>query len=198
VRPSPSGGGTDGAGRRPIDTLGRRCVGRFAAWRAKRVRGASGREARARSSVECPGRDKSQGRHQRAAGQHPVESPGTLARDKAQKSAHVGPAHCHRRREYRRARRQVGSTGWKHAGTLPEEKPPKGEPQERCRCETEPARNRGWNPPRGYPNPGGGARREGEPANKRAGDSVSAVGAESPREELIGCGLSARIDWVTL
>jgi predicted nucleic acid-binding Zn ribbon protein len=43
------------------------------------------------------------------------------------------------RQEYDREKRYVGASGWKRSDTFREEKAPKGESQERRRCETEPA-----------------------------------------------------------
>jgi len=79
------------------------------------------------------------------------------------------------------------------------EEAPKGESQERCRCEIKPARDAK-----------GGNRHEGkqtlktEPSGpgkaRDCGPSIPlcAVGKLSPREELMGCGSSARIRWVIL
>jgi len=71
-----------------------------------------------------------------------VRSPGTLARVKAQEPRPVGPAY-----RFGGGKTDGRNGMWVHprgnaAGTLREEKAPKGESQERCRCETKPARAR--------------------------------------------------------
>jgi len=130
----------DGTRRRPIETLGRWRTGRARA--AKRVRG--GREiSRPRSSKEHPGREEAQGSIQRLSVLTTRRTPGTLGRGKTQEPRLARPAYAlgvgnNRKRNgmWARCSGNAGKT-WREGKT------PKGESQERCRCERKPARTQG-------------------------------------------------------
>jgi hypothetical protein len=83
--------------------------------------------------------------------------------------------------------------------TLRVEKAPKGESQERCRCETKPARvTKGVSRQEGSQTLKAERGGQANAREKRTFEPSSAVGTKSPGEALIGCGRSARCDWVTL
>jgi hypothetical protein len=133
-------GATDEAGRGLTDTLGRRRVGRFVVWRAKRERGVRAK-SRARPAVKNPRRGKTQGS---------IRWPGGLtlrpaARDsrngKPQELGPVGPAQCYGVGSNDRLDGKWGDPGGNSPETVREEKAPKGESHERCRCERKPARD---------------------------------------------------------
>jgi hypothetical protein len=131
---------SDGDRRRPIDTLGRRLRWRAIAGAAKRVRG--GREKSwPRSSREYPRRAKPKGGSSvwRA-------NPSLGARDfrkaATQEPRPLGPVRRFGGGSTAGRNGKWVRSGGNASGTFREEKPPKGESQERCRYETRPARDR--------------------------------------------------------
>jgi len=120
------------------------------------------------------------------------QNPGTAAR----RAGPCASAHGNQRR----VKRYVGPSGpdnW--SGTLREEKAPKGESQERCRCEIKPARvTKGVSRQEGSQTLKAERGGQANARDQRTFESSSAVGTESPREVLIRRGGSARCDWVTL
>jgi len=126
---------------------------------------------------------------------------GTLARVKTQEPRlrRAGPT-ASADGNQRRVKRYVGPSGPDNgSGTLREEKAPKGESQERCRCEIKPARvTKGVSRQEGSQTLKAERGGQANAREKRTFEPSSAVGTESPREVLIGCGRSARCGWVTL
>jgi hypothetical protein len=132
---------TGEAGRRLIETLGRRWIRRAVAVSAKRVRGVRVK-VRARSSAASPGRHKPKGASSGWRTNHSPagrdsrkgQDPGTAARLSRPVASAAGTS-------------AGGTVGGSIRAVIPsdtfrEEKAPKGESHERCRCETEPARDR--------------------------------------------------------
>jgi len=120
------------------------------------------------------------------------QNPGTAARRAGPTASADG--------NQRRVKRYVGPSGPDNgSGTLREEKAPKGESQERCRCEIKPARvTKGVSRQEGSQTLKAERGGQANARDQRTFEPSSAVGTESPREVLIGRGGSARCDWVTL
>jgi len=125
---------------------------------------------------------------------------GTLARVKTQEPRLAEPARLLPDGNQRRVKRYVGPSGPDNgSGTLREEKAPKGESQERCRCEIKPARvTKGVSRQEGSQTLKAERGGQANARDQRTFEPSSAVGTESPREVLIRRGGSARCDWVTL
>jgi hypothetical protein len=107
----------------------------------KRVRG-GGRKLPPRSLPEHPGRAKPMGGSSARRAKPPNGRQGLSGGLKTQKPEPVGPAY-----RFGGGNNDGWNGMWVHLGgnapdTFREEKPPKGESHERCRCETEPARDR--------------------------------------------------------
>jgi len=125
--------------------------GRVILWGAG---GFGGSPPGSRSAWEEIGRNPGHGfRSRTLEGQNPREhpavtgskarrSPGTLGRDQAQEPQPIGPAHRLGGGSTDRRNGKWVRPGGNAPGTFREEKAPKGESHERCRCETKPARNR--------------------------------------------------------
>lgn len=120
------------------------------------------------------------------------QNPGTAARRAGPTASADG--------NQRRVKRYVGPSGPDNgSGTLREEKAPKGESQERCRCEIKPARvTKGVSRQEGSQTLKAERGGQANARDQRTFEPSSAVGTESPREVLIRRGGSARCDWVTL